>query len=166
MAVSKVIYGSQTLIDLTSDTVTEDTLLMGTTAHDAAGNEIVGTFKEFTKLWENSSPASNFAAQTISLNLSEYQFIAIRYRYSTTTRDAENITLCKVHNDASSVFPVTLDILGSLTVDTQTFFQSRDIKVTKTGITFEAGYHKGSNSTSPASANNAYIIPLEIYGVK
>ena len=43
MAVSKVIYGSQTLIDLTSDTVTEDTLLMGTTAHDAAGNSIVGT---------------------------------------------------------------------------------------------------------------------------
>lgn len=41
--VSKVIYGNQTLIDLTSDTVTAATLLEGYTAHGADGNIIVGT---------------------------------------------------------------------------------------------------------------------------
>lgn len=41
--VSKVVYGDETLIDLTSDTVAADNLLAGATAHDAAGNAIVGT---------------------------------------------------------------------------------------------------------------------------
>ena len=43
MAVSKVVYGNQTLVDLTGDTVTADTLAEGVTAHNARGEEIVGT---------------------------------------------------------------------------------------------------------------------------
>lgn len=43
MAVNQVIYDGETLIDLTGDTVTEDTLLSGATAHDAAGRSITGT---------------------------------------------------------------------------------------------------------------------------
>ena len=43
MAVSKVIYGSSTLIDLTSDTVTAAKLFSGTTAHAADGTAITGT---------------------------------------------------------------------------------------------------------------------------
>lgn len=34
MAINKVIYGGETLIDLTSDTVTADKILSGFTAHD------------------------------------------------------------------------------------------------------------------------------------
>lgn len=41
--VSKVIYGNQTLIDLTSDTVVADKLLDGYTAHGADGAPIEGT---------------------------------------------------------------------------------------------------------------------------
>lgn len=43
MAINKVIYGSETLIDLTGDTVTPDTLLDGQTAHDKSGEVITGT---------------------------------------------------------------------------------------------------------------------------
>ena len=43
MAVSKVVYGGNTLIDLTGDTVAADKLLSGYTTHDAAGNAITGT---------------------------------------------------------------------------------------------------------------------------
>jgi hypothetical protein len=43
MAVSKVIYGGETLIDLTKDTVKEDKLLKGYTAHGADGEKITGT---------------------------------------------------------------------------------------------------------------------------
>lgn len=35
MAVNKVVLGSETLLDLTGDTVTRDTLLAGHTAHNA-----------------------------------------------------------------------------------------------------------------------------------
>lgn len=41
--VSKVIYGGNTLIDLTADTVTADKLMKGTTAHAADGEQITGT---------------------------------------------------------------------------------------------------------------------------
>lgn len=42
MAISKVIYGGDTLIDLTSDTVTADKLLTGYTAHGADGEIVEG----------------------------------------------------------------------------------------------------------------------------
>lgn len=41
--VNKVIYGGETLIDLTADTVTADRMLTGTTAHNKAGATITGT---------------------------------------------------------------------------------------------------------------------------
>lgn len=43
MAVNKVVYGTTVLVDLTSDTVTADTLAEGVTAHDSSGALIVGT---------------------------------------------------------------------------------------------------------------------------
>lgn len=43
MGISKVNFGGDTLIDLTNDSVTADTLVKGTTAHNAAGEQVVGT---------------------------------------------------------------------------------------------------------------------------
>ena len=41
--VNKVVYGNDTLIDLTADTVSADKVLSGYTAHDASGASITGT---------------------------------------------------------------------------------------------------------------------------
>ena len=43
MAISKVIYGGTTLIDLTADTVVKEKLLKGYTAHGADGELVEGT---------------------------------------------------------------------------------------------------------------------------
>ena len=53
MAVNKVVLGEDTLIDLTGDTVSADKLSKGITAHNMAGEPIVGTMeagggKEYT----------------------------------------------------------------------------------------------------------------------
>lgn len=49
MAINKVVYntenGAETLIDLTGDTVAEDTLAEGVTAHNSMGEVIIGTAK-------------------------------------------------------------------------------------------------------------------------
>lgn len=42
MAVNKIIYGGNTLVDLTSDTVTANDLAEGITATAADGNKVVG----------------------------------------------------------------------------------------------------------------------------
>lgn len=43
MAYNKIIYGGNTLIDLTGDTITADKLAEGITAHDKSGATITGT---------------------------------------------------------------------------------------------------------------------------
>lgn len=43
MAINKVIYGGNTLIDLTSDTITADKMLAGYKAHDKSGTLITGS---------------------------------------------------------------------------------------------------------------------------
>lgn len=43
MAINKIIYGGNTLIDLTGDTVTPEQLAEGVTAHDKSGAKITGT---------------------------------------------------------------------------------------------------------------------------
>lgn len=43
MAINKVVFGNQTLIDLTADTITPSDLQSGVTAHDASGATITGT---------------------------------------------------------------------------------------------------------------------------
>lgn len=45
MGVSKIVYGGNTLIDLTADTVSANKLLLGETAHGADGEPIVGTYE-------------------------------------------------------------------------------------------------------------------------
>ena len=62
MAVSKVVYGNTTLIDLTTDTVTAGDLAVGVTAHGSDGNVIVGT----NDYDSNTSDATATAAEILS----------------------------------------------------------------------------------------------------
>ena len=54
MAISKVVYDGNTLIDLTSDSVNASNLSKGTTAHNAAGEQIVGTFEQVQSDWSQN----------------------------------------------------------------------------------------------------------------
>lgn len=59
MAINKVIYNNATLLDLTNDTVTSDTLLKGATAHRKDGTTITGIV-EFSKVYIGlNEPASS-----------------------------------------------------------------------------------------------------------
>lgn len=48
MAVNKVVYFGQTLVDLSGDTVTADRLYKGYTAHNKQGAKITGTLEPLT----------------------------------------------------------------------------------------------------------------------
>lgn len=50
MAVSKVELGGETLIDISGDTVTPETLAEGATAHNSAGEPIKGTMKNLSEV--------------------------------------------------------------------------------------------------------------------
>lgn len=53
MAISKVTFQGRTLIDLTADTVEPSNLIVGTTAHDSAGEPIVGIAAGLTVMMED-----------------------------------------------------------------------------------------------------------------
>lgn len=64
MGVSKVEYAGNTLIDLTEDTVTSDSLLSGVTAHTASGERVSGTAVIPTKVSELENDAG-FATKKV-----------------------------------------------------------------------------------------------------
>lgn len=65
--ISKVVYGSKVLIDLTSDTVTADKLLEGITAHDKSGANITGSCT-----YDSDTSDATAAAGEILLNKTAY----------------------------------------------------------------------------------------------
>ena len=65
MAANKVVFGNKVLIDLTGDTVTEEALLKGYTAHKADGTIITGTAFAYP-------PKGEDPAQRIRRNLARY----------------------------------------------------------------------------------------------
>lgn len=70
MATSKVVYSGRTLIDLTEDTVTEETLLRGYTAHKANGTKIVGTaFANYPDRYSFLDPIQDSTGENILDNL-------------------------------------------------------------------------------------------------
>ena len=62
MAINKVIYGNQTLIDLTQDDITAADLASGKTAHDASGASIVGTNTYDSDTSQDTAVASEILA--------------------------------------------------------------------------------------------------------
>lgn len=68
MAISKVIYGEDTLIDLTADTVTPETLAAGTTAHNSAGEAVIGTVTMLTVEEITQQAAQKVDKESLGLN--------------------------------------------------------------------------------------------------
>lgn len=68
MAISKVVYGGSTLIDLTADTVTVDKLLKGAKAHGANGESIVGTCEYDANTQDATATAAEILAGKTAYN--------------------------------------------------------------------------------------------------
>jgi len=62
MGINKVNYGNTTLIDISADTVTANTLLSGTTAHDNSGTQITGAVSFATYYTGSSAPSSSLGS--------------------------------------------------------------------------------------------------------
>lgn len=62
MGRSKVVFDGETLIDLTGDDVTAETLAKGVKAHDKAGNPIVGELTFSTIYSGTSNPSSSLGS--------------------------------------------------------------------------------------------------------
>lgn len=72
MAINKVIYGGDTLIDLTSDTVSASDILSGKKAHDRTGTQITGSCTYDSNTTDATANASEIlATKTAYVNKSK-----------------------------------------------------------------------------------------------
>ena len=96
--VNKVIYGDNTLIDLTSDTVTSDSMLSGTTAHDKSGAIINGIIQTMS--------ANDVTGSGSVVNVSPgYYSTAVRKTLSELGMNA-------VHYDTTANWNASYDLVG------------------------------------------------------
>ena len=103
-----------------------------------------------TLLWTNASPTSSFAAQTVSIDLSEYSFVLVGLNQDTGNN---NYIYTEIALVDGKIHMFMGNFSGTVT--------RRMTTVTTAGVEFGNGQTGTSFST-----DNAKMIPISIYGIK
>lgn len=108
----------------------------------------------FDLLWTNTNIHAAFPAQTISLDLSNYDAVLIKLTVNNTSQyestTVEATAICFKGKAAASFNGI---------VNNQTFNMERVAIVSNSGIEFSTGY-------ANAVAGDQYAVPLQIWGIK
>ena len=104
-------------------------------------------------LWTNSSPTSDFSAQTVELDLSDYDAVLVTFKWG---KDSANPSINVV-----ALVGVGLGIASSV-YNSRVY---REFTPTATGIQFAAGAYGSSVSASMATGNGS-AVPYQIYGIR
>jgi hypothetical protein len=126
MGRSKIVYAGDTLLDLTEDTVTPETLLKGKTAHNAAGELITGVYEPMNiKQYTGTLLASGWAADAHGYQAQTITITGLKASYdvdpqwdvvlSGTDPDADAALLegfALIHNYKTGVNSLTAQCIG------------------------------------------------------
>ena len=126
MGRSKIVYAGDTLLDLTEDTVTPQTLLKGATAHNAAGELITGVYEPMNiKQYTGTLLASGWAADSHGYQAQTITITGLKASYdvdpqwdvslSGTDPDADTALLegfALIHNYKTGVNSLTAQCIG------------------------------------------------------
>jgi len=110
----------------------------------------VGAMWKWELLWTNASPASSFSAQTVAIDLTNYDFVAVFAMWSKTYQQICPLNL--VYIGAVDALLIGLQSNSAASLE-------RLFSVSTSGVTFGTGKLGGSN-------NNDMLIPFRIYGIK
>ena len=110
-------------------------------------NELLPDWLQMELLWENASPTSQFAPQTVSLDLSKYKNLLIEFKLYYTVKTYADYYLKNENKTYSS----------SVYTDSN---RSRTFTINSNSINFEDAYINGK------TINNNHMIPYQIYGVR
>lgn len=104
-------------------------------------------------LWTNPSPTSTFAAQTVSIDLTDYEALLI-YTKGATSKNTYHYNYVKKTE-------IGKWILADYQGDVHYATLRQITNITNSGITFGTGYYGWTSYN-----NNNECIPAEIYGLK
>ena len=124
-----------------------------TTAAEARANlGIISDSLTMKTLWVNASPTSNFWEQTISLDLSGYEYVLVRYLDS-TYGGLDQISIVKVGRKTNLI---SMETKG---------FNRRRVSLGGDSVKFGDSSHQSYTGGSNISSGS-YCIPVEIIGIK
>ena len=189
MGVSKVDFAGNTLVDLTGDSVTPETLLEGATAHNAAGDEIDGVMKKGTELkiivtvtsgatvtaTKGSLSVSGTAINgTCTLTVPEAGTWSVKATRNGQTSDTKSVTFTDRYTTSLSFFSATITVTvesgasvtlkkGGTTIATKTSNGTAVFTVTETGaytVTATKNGKTTSGSVNILSSTTSYALTL------
>ena len=172
MAVNKVVFSENTIMDISDSTVTSETLVQGVTAYSANGEKITGVLNPLQSelIWENASPDSSFEPQTITLDLSQYEQIEIIFKVSdanTFMSWSGNGYEVPMVLSVGAVRSVSVPRLGGDRVGHAIVISTfRQVRVNTTGIDFDYSWGMVGAGYAAMSTDNGCYVPLKIYGIK
>lgn len=112
-------------------------------------------------LWENASVNSAFAAQTISIDLSAYDFIILDF-YTMITAVAQGGAYISRIEPVDGLQRIVNERNGTISGDYG--YGSRGFTVAPTGVTFLNGLSQ--SSWTPSGTQNGFMVPYKIYGIR
>lgn len=116
-------------------------------------------------LWENAVPSSGFAAQTVELDLSNYDAVKIAYYGQIAGSLSLNFYGLKTETCLKNEYG-SLDSVAFIGAsNTGGYAFTRNVQVLDTGIVFDTGYSGYTDGSGGASATKAGV-PVKIYGIK
>ena len=124
---------------------------------DTFGLPAIQPLIPYKKLWTNPDPTVSFGSTTLSLDLSEYDFIDIYCNLTTTSSNTLYQRILK--GSAGKFINVITSTSTSYLVAT-----TRGVGVSTDMVTIGACVYQRSNAVG--SENNNSLIPIEIYGGK
>lgn len=155
MGNSKIIYNDETLIDLTEDTVSADTLLLGVTAHDASGEKVTGNVSSlknpYALTFTGAAAGTYDGSKAVEINIPEpssasaiergsFQFVATKSTTTEYTHTFENS-----YKEAPSVY---FDLIWTGTgTEAANNLYAVLLEVTETGFTVRVYNNDSSNRT-------------------
>lgn len=116
---------------------------------------------EMKLMWTNASPGSNFAAQTISLSLSGYAYVAIDYRPLGTSLTKRQF--CKV-GEACLMDAVSGNSGGGMSGTPYGIWRQAEVKTT--GVVFTKAVKREIGASASITDDNGYMKPFRIFGIK
>ena len=110
-------------------------------------------------LWTNPSPTAEFAAQTITLSISDYDFLLVNFAYANDNNFQSSIIAPKGHD-------FTIEMTSPLSNGRLLNISRNVTYVSATSLSISDGTRATSYDSESSAIQNIRCIPTVIYGIK